>query len=83
MSTLLAPIFFAIGTAAVTTGIQALVAPGPPDIPDLSGKEAAALGADAEEEARRRRLASTQVIVPGAVGSPAARVGTPTIVLGG
>ena len=83
MGALAAPLAFALFSNALAGATQALLAPNAPDLPDLGAEEAASLGTDADEEARRRRLQSSQILAPNAVGSPQARVGTPTITLGG
>lgn len=83
MGALAAPLAFAFATSVLSGATQVLLAGDPPDLPDLGAEEAASLGTDADEEARRRRLQSSQILAPNAVGAPQARVGTPTITLGG
>jgi hypothetical protein len=82
MSALAAPLFAAAISSIASAALGAALAPDIPE-PDTGGTASKDFNAAADEEARRRRRSTSQLLNPGAVGAPQARVGTPTIVLGG
>ncbi len=76
-----------LATGLALGGAQALAtqlfSPDMPDPPELLADASGSMARGVTEESMRRREASSQLLSMNTVGTPQARVGSPTVLLGG